>query len=216
MARAHGPELCRARGEAAAASARARFPGTPAPAPQRQCSWAAGRQIAGSLQRPLPSAQLTLRSQQLSSPVPEGSREPPGLRGARSWPGKGTGAQTQPTALPGLLLPRLCRSGALHPNPTAITDSLCSPPPPGHPALSQQWGEGPWMGLQGPCPVAGRLSPASQGTAPGTRLPCPGQGSCAGRRWPSASHLYVSQQLLLAAADVLQLLALLRGQVTGH
>lgn len=33
---------------------------------------------------------------------------------------------------------------------------------------------------------------------------------------PWVPYLNVSQQLLLAAADVLQLLALLRGQVTGH
>lgn len=45
------------------------------------------------------------------------------------------------------------------------------------------------------------------------RLLSLGQGDCVGSL---ESHLYVSQQLLLSAADVLQLLALLWGQVTGH
>lgn len=151
------------------------------------------------------------------------TRAPTGHKERGAGEERGQEHKLDPRPCLGLLLHGLCGSGALHPNPPAITDSpgqgsLSSLPHPGHPPLSQQLSERPWMGLQGPCPVTqtGRLSPPSQGTAPSKRLPHPRQGNCACGQWPSASHLYVSQQLLLAAAYVLQLLALLRGQVTGH
>lgn len=109
--------------------------------------------------------------QQLQFYTPEGPREPP--QAVRSQvAGKEMGQEHKPDLQPclALLLHGLCRSGAPYPDPTAVIDSpgqgsLSSPPHQCHPPLSQQRGEGPWMRLQGPCPVtqAGRLSLSPRG-----------------------------------------------------
>ena len=89
------------------------------------------------------------------------------MRGARGWQGKGAGAQTRPTALPGLAPAQALQVCGAAPQ----SHGCYRQPQPGQLLLPAspflQRGKGPWIGLQGPCLVtqAGRLSPPSHGTA---------------------------------------------------
>ena len=231
MAQAHSPELCGGQGKATAASAwqgrPAASPGPhsplgPSPWPRRPTeamlsgSGAVdhGLPAAAASVRPTGSAHPALQFQQFQSSAPEGPQEPPRAARSQGLTRKRDGS-TNPTH--GSAWACFCMGSAglghctLIPRPLRTAPARAASPPrltwailPFPSSGARDPGRGPWI-----VPCLPRDSPEQEAAMSGT-------GDCACGQWPSASHLYVSQQLLLAAADVLQLLALLRGQVTGH